>query len=193
MQDTGVGSGGHNGREGMRGATVADELIGHSRLHLILVAARRNSVQGTLEHLARDIARILHRHQFLRRLHRAQRIQDRRQAAKVVQRIIGFELLGETHLVRRIVGLDARVLRNMQIHMLGVHHQVVEHTLKLLHKHHGLHATQLGCLLLAQPVPEPDDLLRRRVLDKQNLPIGRIGVPWRQGQVSILLVNTTKI
>ena len=110
-----------------------------------------------------------------------------------MQRIIGFELLGETHLVRRIVGLDARVLRNMQIHMLGVHHQVVEHTLKLLHKHHGLHATQLGCLLLAQPVPEPDDLLRRRILDEQNLPIGRVGVPRRQGQVCILLVNTTKI
>ena len=193
MQNTGIGAGGHDGSKGVCGTAVAQQLVRHSCLHLIFITSGGDSTQGALEHFARDVACVFHGHQLLRGLHRAQRVENGGQPAEIVQRIIRFELPRKTHLMGRIVRFDARILRNMQIDMLGMHHQIVQHTLKLIREHHRLHTTQFGCLLFAQAVTEPNNLLRRGILDEENLPVGRVGMPWRQRQISVLLIDTTEV
>ena len=193
VKDTGVGTGSDNGRERMGGRAVAYHLVGHLGLDLVLVFPGFDGGQRPAEHLAGNLAGLLHRLQFLGALDVAQRVEDRGEATVVVQRIVSLHPLGKADLASGQFLPEARVFGNVEIDVLRLHHHGVEDALELLVEIDVLDAGNRGGVSFGEPMAEPDDLLGRRVLDEEGFAVGGVRVPRGEQQGGLLLVNAAEI
>ena len=82
-------------------------------------------------------------------------MQQRSQAAIIVQRIPRLAIPNETRVARFNLGDGAFVFVAVEINVVALAHQPVEHAPPLGEPLHGLDARGRGCLALGQLVPLP--------------------------------------
>ena len=110
-----------------------------------------------------------------------------------MERIVPSYPFGEADLAGRELLPQARIFGDVQVNMFRLHHHGVEDTLELLVEIDVPDPGDPLCVLFGETMPEPYDFLGRRVLDEERLAAGGVGVPGREQQRGLLLVDAAEV
>ena len=147
----------------------ADELVRELRLHVGLRPARLREPQHAAERLLRELARTRDDLGFALTFHEPELVHERREAAQVMHREAVPHLAHEAVVARLHLGGRALVLVRVQENVLRLAREPAKCRPEILRPLHGLDASELLRLILAQLVAFPHFVVLVRLADEEHL------------------------